>query len=271
MAYIMPQFVAKQSIPLWPDIAFTMDQVLMTSSLSPYRKAKKDKDNQQIEEDSLLPKVNMEERIALLGIPDKEMTPAVRLAVTALLEQIEDMSNELARSRESLHELEQLVDVDVLAPIPNRRAFMRRLGWALAMQQRYNHPSSLLFFDLNDLKSLNDELGHAAGDAAIRHTAAVLASCLRESDFIARMGGDEFAAILYYADKENAERRAEDITRKMEETPLLWNGQTIPLTVACGVYAIKPGDDAQSALSAADTAMYVDKRRSRQHEDLGTL
>src|ERR1700753_1498171 len=73
------------------------------------------------------------ERVALLGIPEAEMTESVKLAVSALFEKLDDMSRELLRTKESFTELERLVDVDCIAPVPNRRAFMRRLAWAISM------------------------------------------------------------------------------------------------------------------------------------------
>ncbi len=203
------------------------------------------------------------DRLARLGVPDSEMTPAVELALSALLEKLDDVSRELSRTKENLTELERLVDVDLLAPIPNRRAFMRRLSWAITMQERYNHPSSVLFFDLNDFKRINDEYGHAAGDMAIRHVAQLLASTMRESDFLARIGGDEFAVIMYYAQEEAARKRGEKIAEKLAKTPLVFGGKRLVLSTAFGCYTLQPGDDAQSALASADTSMYIDKRRGQ--------
>src|SRR5579884_1167425 len=90
-------------------------------------------------------KTRLSERLSMLGIPENEMTPAVNLAISALLEKLDDLNRELSRTKESLAEIERLVDVDCLAPIPNRRAFMRRLSWAITMHERYGHPSSILY------------------------------------------------------------------------------------------------------------------------------
>jgi diguanylate cyclase (GGDEF)-like protein len=204
------------------------------------------------------------DRIAALGIPSSDLTPAVTIAVTALLEKLERTDRELNQARETLQEMESLVDVDCLAPIPNRRAFQRRMGWAISMNRRYGHPSSVLFFDLNNLKQINDTYGHAAGDAVIKHVAQRLKSAIRESDFLARLGGDEFAVILYYVGQEAAETKANDMARSVSQSPFFWNGRALELSVAVGAYAIRPGDDAESAVSAADAAMYVNKRRMKE-------
>ena len=203
------------------------------------------------------------ERMHMLGISDEEMTPAVRLAVSALLEKLDDTNRDLSRTKESLSELERLVDVDCLAPIANRRAFMRRLAWAITMHERYSHPSTILYFDINDFKDINDTHGHAAGDLAIRHVSHILSSAMRESDFLARIGGDEFAIIMYYASEDAAKMRGAKIAEKLKATPFVFNGKAVHVSAAYGTYTVHSGDDAETALSAADMSMYVDKRRGK--------
>jgi len=208
-------------------------------------------------------KHRMSERLVMLGIPEIEMTPSVSLAVSALLEKMDDLNRDLSRTKESLSEIERLVDVDCLAPIPNRRAFMRRLSWAITMHERYAHPSTILYFDINEFKQINDKYGHAAGDLAIRHIAQLLTATMRESDFLARIGGDEFAVIMYYANEDAAKKRGTKIAEKLHKTPFVFNGKPLHVSAAFGYYSIRSGDDAESALASADMSMYVDKRRSK--------
>ena len=212
---------------------------------------------------SLSKKHRVSERSTMLGIPETEMTPSVKLAVSALLEKLDDVNRELSRTKDSLSEIERLVDVDCLAPIPNRRAFMRRLSWTITMHERYGHPSAILYFDINEFKQINDKYGHAAGDLAIRHIAQLLSNTMRESDFLARIGGDEFAVIMYYANDEAARKRGAKIVEKLQKTPFNFNGQQLTVTAAFGSYSIRTGEDAESALASADMSMYVDKRRSK--------
>lgn len=207
---------------------------------------------------------SLDARINMLGIPEGQLTPHVYFALSALLEKLDDTSRDLERTKENLAELEHLVDVDCLAPIPNRRAFMRRLNWAISMHNRYAHPSSVLYFDLNDFKKLNDTYGHAAGDIAIKHVAQILSNTMRQSDFIARLGGDEFAIIMYHADEESAKRRGKKIADAICSTPFTFNGKALYLDVAVGLYSLQKGDSAEDALSKADFSMYVDKRKSKQ-------
>lgn len=203
------------------------------------------------------------ERLEMLGIPKEEMTPSVSLAVTALLEKLEDVQLELGQAQEHIAEMERLVDVDCLLPIANRRAFMRRLNWTITMFERYGDACSVLYFDINDFKHINDTYGHAAGDLAIRHIAQIISSSIRDSDFIARLGGDEFAVIMHHADETSARARAEKISDRIIHTPFMLGTKNISLSVACGTYMVRSGDNAETTLAAADTSMYVDKRRSK--------
>jgi len=208
-------------------------------------------------------KTKLAERIASLGIPEEEMTDTVRLVVSALLEKLDDVNRDLTRTKENLSEIERLVDVDCMAPIANRRAFMRRLAWAITMFERYSHSSTILYFDLNDFKQINDVYGHAACDLAIIHVSQILSSIMRESDFLARIGGDEFAIIMYYANEDAAKIRSKKIAEKLDSTPFVFNGNKIYISASYGYHTVTLGDDAESALAAADMSMYVDKRRGK--------
>lgn len=200
------------------------------------------------------------ERMEQLGIPPQERTEAVSLALSVLLERMDDIGRDLVRAREEFAELEQLVDVDCLVPVPNRRAFMRRLQWAVSMFQRYGHPCSVIFFDLNGFKRINDEYSHAAGDEVIRKVAEVLAASLRASDFMARLGGDEFVVLLYHARQDAAKRRASMLAKRVAAQAIEWQGVTLSVTTSYGTYEVREGDTADSVLACADEAMYQQKR-----------
>src|ERR1700735_3806146 len=106
-----------------------------------------------------------------LGIGEMEMTPAVKAAIQALLSEIDDLRGEVGRLKGRLGEVEDLADRDALTPLLNRRAFVRELGRIKTFAQRYGSPASLVYIDLDDLKGVNDRLGHAAGDAALNAVA----------------------------------------------------------------------------------------------------
>ncbi len=101
--------------------------------------------------------------------------------------------------------MEKTADQDQLLPLLNRRAFVRELTRYIAFTGRYNTPASLIYFDLNHFKQINDTHGHAGGDAALEHFAETLLSHVRDSDCVGRLGGDEFGVLLTHADQASLE------------------------------------------------------------------
>ena len=201
---------------------------------------------------------------SVLGIPANEFTPKVQEAIARLMEEVDRMRQELEENLSRIEYLEQLADQDSLAPVANRRAFVRELSRNLSYSERYGTPSSVIYFDLNGLKQLNDGKGHAAGDAAILKVAKILANNVRESDVVGRLGGDEFGVMLSHADEDAARRKAEQLAEAIASDPLDWNGEAIRLEVAFGIHTIRSGGDAGAALEAADRAMYAHKTGSRK-------
>ena len=120
----------------------------------------------------------------------------------------EAMQRELEDARAKIAQLERLADEDSLAPIANRRAFVRELSRMIAFTRRYGPPSSVIYFDVNGMKQINDTHGHPAGDAALRHVAEILSKNVRESDIVGRLGGDEFGVILAQTSQEQANAKA---------------------------------------------------------------
>jgi diguanylate cyclase (GGDEF)-like protein len=196
--------------------------------------------------------------VSVVGVPDEELTPRVRAALSKLLQEVADLRRELADARTRMAELEQLASADPLVGALNRRAFVGELNRALAMAQRYGQPSSLVFVDIDDLKKINDGQGHAAGDAAITHVANVIAANIRQTDVLGRLGGDEFAIILTNTPGEQAALKAKALAALVRETPMD-DGSIIG--VACGAVEIAANHSAEAVLNAADRAMYEEKRR----------
>jgi len=106
----------------------------------------------------------------------------------------------------------------------------------MAFSERYDSPSSLVYFDVNGLKPINDSHGHSAGDADLMRIAGVLVKNVRESDVVGRLGGDEFSIILSQADGATAAKKGKMLVQRIEDQPLDWNGENIPLVVSYGIY-----------------------------------
>ena len=194
------------------------------------------------------------------ALTEAEITPAVQAAMVTLLTEVEELRGEVARLKARLEEAESLADMDVLTPALNRRALLRELHRVSAFCRRYGSPASLAFFDLDGFKSVNDRFGHAAGDAALKAVAERLQGQIRESDIVARIGGDEFAVILVQADQSVAEAKAASLAAAIEARPVEFGEWSAPLHLSYGVIQIDPDVEATALLARADAAMYARKR-----------
>ena len=170
-----------------------------------------------------------------------------------------------AALRDRQEHLNFIATHDPLTGLPNRALLHERAEHAIAVARRSGHLLALLFIDLDRFKTVNDSLGHAAGDSVLREVATRLSRCLREVDMIARHGGDEFVVLL--EDVEKAEE-VEQVAARMQEAlvePLAIDGQQISVTSSIGV-ALYPrdGDAAATLLRKADLAMYRAKDLGRK-------
>jgi diguanylate cyclase (GGDEF)-like protein len=196
----------------------------------------------------------------LLGIPQAEFTPKVRKAILRLTVEADGLQRELLEMRARLEATERAADQDQLLPILNRRAFVRELGRHIAFTARYGTPASLLYFDLDGFKLINDTFGHAAGDAVLAHFAGVLEAHVRDSDVVGRLGGDEFGIILAYTGEAQAHRKADALTETLNKSSAMWNGQPLAVGFSYGAFELKAAESADAALARADEAMYRQKR-----------
>ncbi len=201
------------------------------------------------------------DQVTFAGIPDAELTPRVRQALVALMDEVRSLRRELDQTRARIGELEELADSDPLLGVLNRRAFVRELNRALAMAERYGTLSSLIFVDVNDLKKINDRLGHAAGDAALAHVAKALSAHVRQTDVVGRLGGDEFGIILVQTEADAATAKAASLAAAVSQIPFDWRGESLLTRIACGVVEMPKGLTADQALESADGAMYAAKRK----------
>ncbi|MFM7344979.1 MAG: GGDEF domain-containing protein [Tagaea sp.] len=199
----------------------------------------------------------------VMGIPEAEFTPRVREAIVKLMTEVDRLRKEVVQATARASHLERLADQDGLVPVFNRRAFLRELGRMQAFAERYDQASSLVYFDANGLKSVNDGHGHAAGDALLAHIAKLLVQNVRDTDIVGRLGGDEFGVILVYTDKPLADEKAQLLATMIQDTPLDWRGVAIRTSVAWGVYTFRGGDDIGRLIESADREMYERKKAAR--------
>jgi diguanylate cyclase (GGDEF)-like protein len=176
-----------------------------------------------------------------------------------LVGEISRLRGEVARLEGRIEDLDRLAHHDSLVPVLNRRGFTRQLEKLIDRTNRYGDGGAILFIDVDDLKVVNDSFGHHAGDAALIHLAHLLIGDVRQSDCVARFGGDEFAVLLERADASQASDTARRLADRIADGEFRYEGRPIPLSAAIGVALIEAGDSAEQVLIRADRAMYEDK------------
>lgn len=204
------------------------------------------------------------DKAGFLGLSEADLTPQVQTALKTLMTEIDDLRAEVGRLKYRLNEAQGLADLDVLAPVLNRRAFLREIKRVAAFAQRYGSPASLVFFDLDGFKVVNDRFGHAAGDEALKAVAQRLQANVRETDIVGRIGGDEFAVLLVQADQATAASKADSLAAAISGTPVRFGEWSAPLHISYGVREIEAGADPEVALAEADAAMFLRKRTRRE-------
>lgn len=157
--------------------------------------------------------------------------------------------------------MKELAMVDGLTNIYNHRAFKERLQIEIERSRRYNTALTLLILDLDKFKRINDTYGHLHGDYVLRKSASIIRSSVRTVDTVARYGGEEFAVILINADKKSCLNTAERICKNINSFRFEKDGMNERMSISIGMSEFPgDGDDLQSLISCADTAMYNAKR-----------
>ena len=158
-------------------------------------------------------------------------------------------------------EIRELLLTDTLTKTKNRRFLMDQLKVEMSRGDRYGSPLSLVFFDIDHFKKVNDEFGHRTGDHVLSFTAATMTRILRDCDQLCRYGGEEFIAILPETNLENAQVIAERILEIIRKTTVPETGKT--MTVSAGVGQWKKGESRDDFLERCDRAMYLAKKNGR--------
>jgi diguanylate cyclase (GGDEF)-like protein len=160
--------------------------------------------------------------------------------------------------------LQQLATVDALTGVPNRRAFEAELLHAASRVKRNGSRLGLALLDLDRFKLVNDKFGHETGDALLRHFAVIASGALREIDFFARVGGEEFALLITDATIDSLHQAAERIRLALEARPLVLSEGVVSATVSAGAAVSAPGGgDIDHLFAAADAALYRAKEEGR--------
>ena len=183
---------------------------------------------------------------------------------TLLLAEIERLKADIARAERTIAELEARADVDPLLDIRNRRGFERELKRSISYIERYHTEAAVLFIDLDNFKSINDEYGHGAGDEVLKTMAAALVGNVRASDVVARLGGDEFAVLMWNLGEAAAVGKARELENIIDTASITHGAARISFSASAGVAPLRPNSDPAQVLDAADQAMYARKKERKK-------
>lgn len=182
----------------------------------------------------------------------------------------EDQANEAVLSMTDITEIKQLQDellsqasTDDLTGLSNRRAFVTRGEAEVAAAQTLGKPLALAIVDVDGLKQINDELGHAAGDHALRAVARACRVAAKDLGLSGRLGGDEFAIILPGCDAGDGQRAMDALQTDLSAQPLVIKGSEVPLTTSIGVAEVMAHENFAQLLERADSRMYLVKKSGR--------
>jgi diguanylate cyclase (GGDEF)-like protein len=194
----------------------------------------------------------------LCGEAEQILKPTLRLA-----EQIAQSYDEIRQQTNQLMTFSE-VRTDPLTRVSNRRGLDETLDSMFALMERYDEPFSLVIFDIDHFKQVNDKKGHLHGDRTLQAVARILDESVRDTDIVARYGGEEFVVVLPKTALESACLFAERVRGMVEDS--------LGLTISGGVAMALDGDNVQSLLSRADAALYSGKAagRNRIYRHTGT-
>lgn len=180
-------------------------------------------------------------------------------SVTTLQRRVSELETALTEALARIAQYEALANEDALTGILNRRGFLREANRALAFNQRYGTPVGLVLLDLDGLKRVNDQWGHEAGDSFIAGAAKILIGSVRSSDSVARIGGDEFAILLWYADLERTEVKARSVQALIDGQKSRVGTEDIRFGASIGWADLTIEKGLDQTMAEADELLYANK------------
>jgi len=193
----------------------------------------------------------------------------VHQELDALTQKIQKIEQESTQLKDKLRSAHKRSLHDPLTGLPNRLAYDERLIIELARSNRYKTPLSILIWDIDFFKKINDTFGHKAGDKTLVLISKLLSQHCRETDFVSRFGGEEFTMLLSDSDAQSAFLAADKIRKVVEKSAFNSSGKKISITISCGITQFTKGDTGESAFNRADKALYKAKNNGRNQCIIG--
>lgn len=184
-----------------------------------------------------------------------------QVQIKRLRRQFSEQLQVMSRLKVRAEEFHRLATVDPLTGLYNRRFAETRLAAEASRSQRYGHPMTVVSFDLNSFKQINDQFGHPAGDQVLKEFADRLNGAIRVSDYAVRMGGDEFLVIL----PECPAEQVQALFSRLKDVEVNCAGHIIQVQYSAGWVGYEPGESPEMFLERADRLLYANKRTSKQN------
>jgi diguanylate cyclase len=183
--------------------------------------------------------------------------------VTRMRTRIAVLERESRSLHESLREEQRLAMIDALTGIPNRAAYDDRIEQEHKRWKRFTRPVSILAWDIDRFKTINDAYGHKAGDKVLRVIGQHLARHVRDTDFVGRYGGEEFVMLLVGTEPDEARTVAEKIRLEISQLGFHFHDRPVSVTASCGITGFRGEDSPDAAFDRADKALYQAKEAGR--------
>lgn len=185
------------------------------------------------------------------------------LYICILVEDVTDAYVYQQQLQQSVARLQLANRTDGLTGVFNRSYWQQQLGYEIQRAERYQHPLSLLLFDLDKFKQLNDHYGHLGGDAVLIEVSRLVAALLRDTDLLGRYGGEEFGIILPETDLTGAMQVAQRLCSAVAAHSITFEQQQLTATISVGVTCFTSGLGSDQLIQQADEALYSAKRQGR--------
>lgn len=205
----------------------------------------------------------IESHIQKFRISEEHHNTRSKLEIGRLLNRVSDMEEEAKTLRIKVSEERARATKDPLTGVYNRGGYEERVQQEYQRWRRYQKPLSLVLWDLDYFKQINDTYGHQAGDKVLKAMGSILSKRLRNTDYTARYGGEEFVSLLTETPIEKAQKVVDDVRRGVQSSVFSYHGNQVSVTISCGLAEFQAGDTPESVLSRADDALYLAKKNGR--------
>jgi len=175
----------------------------------------------------------------------------------------EALMAEIIRLRAYVKELELAADADALAPVYNRRAFLRELMKAQSIHQRHHIPTSLVLFDLDGFKDINVRYGPVMGDELLVQVGQTLQTQVRDCDLVARLGSDDFGVLLFNCELESARDKAIKVSKALGDVGIDMPSNSLFVSASWGISRVASGMTPERIMSTANEKLVKNKRAKR--------